>query len=90
MNLIHPNRAGLAVGALLMLWHAAWAFMVLVGVAQPFMDFIFRLHMITPAFKVEEFYIGRALCLLVVSGALGYLSGLVLAAVWNRIRVRSA
>jgi hypothetical protein len=42
------NKVGLAIGALVGGWHLVWSLLVLIGWAQPILDFIFWAHMIKP------------------------------------------
>lgn len=84
MGRIFVNRAGLAVAAVLAVWHAAWAALVAFGAAQPLMDFIYRIHFVeASAPKVGPFDPGSAAILVGVAAAAGYLVGAGLAVVWN-------
>jgi hypothetical protein len=38
--LVNPNKIGLVIGALLGGWHLIWSLVVLIGWAQPIIDFI--------------------------------------------------
>jgi hypothetical protein len=87
MKRINPHRAGVAWGSFLGLWHAFWAFLVFVGAAQWLIDFIFRLHMIAPPYKVTGFNLLTAFSLVLVTSCIGYVSGLVIALIWNRFAV---
>jgi hypothetical protein len=82
-HMLDKNKTGVALGVLLGLFHAAWAFLVLVGWAQPLMDWIFGLHFIQPPYTITEFYWGTAIVLIVVTAVIGYIVGWVLAAIWN-------
>ena len=84
MNRVHPHSLGLAFGIFLPFWHVVWSLMVLLGVAQKFMNFIFKVHMISPAYKVLAFSWGYALLLIVVTAVIGYAFGWVLGFIWNR------
>jgi hypothetical protein len=83
VNTINPNKAGLAFGALLGLYHLCWSFLVAIGWAQALMDFVFRIHFLKPVFVVEGFSFLFALILIVVTSVLGYVLGYVFAALWN-------
>jgi hypothetical protein len=85
MSSINPNKAGLAVGALLGAWHLSWALLVALGLAQPLIDFIFWIHFIKPVYVIEPFELMRAALLVAVTAGIGYLIGLVFAVLWNRI-----
>ena len=85
MTRIHPNTAGLTVGALLGAWHLTWLVLVAVGLAQPLMDFLFWIHFIKPVYVIEPFEVLRAVLLIVVTSAIGYVTGTVFALLWNRL-----
>jgi hypothetical protein len=68
MNRIHPNSFGIALGSFLAMWHTLWALLVWVGAAQRLIDFISRLHMITPPYKVSAFGFVTALALVLTNG----------------------
>jgi hypothetical protein len=85
MNTVNPNRAGLVFGAALGGWHFLWALLVAVGYAQWVMNFIFWMHFITPPYTVGRFNAEIALILILVTGAIGYVSGYVLGLLWNWI-----
>ncbi|HWI14187.1 MAG TPA: hypothetical protein VNT02_08030 [Burkholderiales bacterium] len=81
---LRPASVGLAFGLFLAGFHALWAILVLIGAAQPVMDFIFRLHMIRPPYVVDPFSFGSATALVIVTGLIGFISGWVLGWLWNR------
>ena len=88
MTRVRSNTLGLAVGSFLALCHAAWAGMVFFGWAQPLLDFVFRIHMISQPFTVTGFSIGSASTLVVFTGLIGYLSGFFVAIMMNACRPR--
>jgi hypothetical protein len=57
--------------------------LVWAGGAQPLIDFIFRLHMITPPYQVAAFSLGTAAGLVLVTAAIGYVFGWVIGVIWN-------
>ena len=82
---INKNKAGLAFGAFLGVCHLTWSVVVAIGLAQPFMDWIFKLHFIQPPYTIAPFNVGIAATLVIVTSSIGYVSGWVMAAIWNRI-----
>lgn len=90
MGEINPHRAGLVLGALLGGWHLLWSMLVALGLAQILIDFLFWIHFIKPVYVIEPFAIMRATILVLVTAALGYLSGFAFALLWNRIHAGGA
>lgn len=84
MTRLQPHSVGFALGILIGLWHALWVVLVWAGAAQPAIDYIFRLHMITPPYKIAAFDPGLALALILVTAIIGYLFGWIGAVIWNR------
>ncbi len=80
---ISALRLGIVVGVVIAALHAMWAAMVALGWAQPFLDFIFHLHMVTPPYHVETFEMATAGMLVGVTGAIGFVAGAAFAIVWN-------
>jgi hypothetical protein len=83
MSTVSIPKAGLALGVLMGGLHAVWAALVAVGWAQPFLDFIFRLHFIDPPYHVGVFDLTTAAALVGVTFLLGLAGGGALAIVWN-------
>lgn len=82
---VSPWRTGLVFGALLGLFHAAWATLVAVGAAQPLIDFILHIHFIDLAVRIVPFDAATAAELVVVTSGVGWIVGVVLATLWNRL-----
>jgi hypothetical protein len=85
MGTVNPNKAGLALGAMLGGMHLLWVLLVAAGWAQAIINFYFRIHFLTPPWTVEGFHAGLAVTLVLVTAALGYVFGYVLGVLWNRL-----
>lgn len=83
MPQINPNKSAFVLATVLGLYHLTWAALVAAGVAQRFIDFILWLHFIKPFIVVEAFSFERAAGLVLVTGAIGYVIGAVVAFLWN-------
>ncbi len=64
---------GLVFGVVGAVWHVFWSLLVWAGWAQAFIDFIFRLHFITPPYTISAFDLGTAALLVTVVFALWYI-----------------
>lgn len=83
MRHIHPLKAGIAVGAVIGLWHLLWVTLVALGWAKPVLDFVLRLHFIQFQYQLAPFTVGTAAALVALTFGIGLLFGLVFALVWN-------
>ena len=84
----NPHKVGLVIGALIGGWHFVWSVFVLLGWAQPILDFIFWAHMIQQVYFVKPFDPVAAVTLIVITGVIGYIFGFVGAVIWNRLHRR--
>ena len=86
MNMqIGVARTGLILGIVISGWHLCWSLLVAMGWAQPVINFVFWMHFITPIYVIEPFGFGRAILLLVVTAAVGFVFGSVFALAWNAL-----
>ena len=83
MHTLSPHTTGLALGGLFAVIHLLWAIAVALGVAQPAMNFVFRMHMLTPVLTVEPFSLMRSIGLIVLTFVVGYVVGWIFAKAWN-------
>jgi hypothetical protein len=90
MSRTNPHSFGLVFGIFLAVWHALWSLLVWTGAAQPLMDFTFRLHMITPPYKIATFHLGTAIGLVLVTAGVGYAMGWGIGFIWARFGPRVA
>jgi len=81
----NPHKVGLVIGALIGGWHFVWSVLVLLGSAQPILDFIFWAHMIKPVYFVKPFDPVAAVTLIVITAVIGYVFGFLGAVIWNRL-----
>jgi len=84
----NPNKVGLVIAALIAGWHLVWSVLVLIGCAQPILDFIFWAHMIKPVYFVKPFDPTAAVVLIAITSLIGYVFGFLGAVIWNRLHRR--
>jgi len=82
---IGVTKSGLVVGIVLGGYHLCWAALVASGWAQPVIDFVFWIHFIKPIYTIEPFAIARAVILIIVTAAIGFVIGSIFALVWNAL-----
>jgi hypothetical protein len=81
--MISPWRTGAAFGAVIGLFHLAWAALVALEAAQPVIDFILKIHFVELPLKIAPFNLELAVTLVSVTMALGYAGGVIFAWLWN-------
>ncbi len=84
----NPNKVGLVGGTVLGGIHLLWSLLVLVGWAQPLVNFSQWAHMAHFAVVVGPFDISAAATVVVVAALVGYAIGYALATVWNKVHSR--
>jgi hypothetical protein len=85
MTTLQPQKVGLALGSMVGLLHLVWSLIVAIGLAQPLVDFILKVHMVEAKHTILPFSFWSALTLVVVTFLIGYVVGYVFAVVWNRV-----
>lgn len=83
--MINANKIGLLFGVLIGGWHILWALLVVLGWAQPLIDFVFWAHMIQPVYLVKAFDPKAALTLIAITFITGYAFGFIGAVIWNKL-----
>ena len=53
---INKNKTGLTFGFLISFFHLMWSILVILGIAQTFLDFIFDIHMLNIPIILIPFY----------------------------------
>jgi len=70
-------QTSLITGLCLSSLHLSWIVLIILGWAQPLMDFIFKLHMLNSPFQVQPFNLGLAVSLVIITFIIGAFYGLV-------------
>ncbi len=82
---LNPQKTGLTLGSVYALFHFLWGLLVVAGLAQVWLDFIFSLHFLNNPLTVQSFDVTKWVILLVVTFLVGYVLGYVFAWLWNRL-----
>ena len=85
MKELNVNKVALSFGFFLGGWHLAWSILVALGWAQGLINFILGLHMLSVPIEVVQFNITTAGFLVVVTFAVGYITGKIFATIWNAV-----
>ncbi len=83
MSTLHAHKVGVALGGLLAAAHLVWSVLVALGLGQAWVDWVFRMHFMTPLLVVGPFAPLTALGLIIMAGIMGYIMGFVFANIWN-------
>ena len=76
-------KAGVMLALVLGSLHAIWAGLIALGWGQTVMDFLFWLHMISPAWKVQPFEPTIALFLILATATIGFVTGCLASVFWG-------
>ncbi len=79
------NKTGVVWGLFFALFHLFWAVLVAIGLAQPMMDFIFKIHLMNNPYVIASFDLTLAIMLVVITFVVGYVLGVVFAWIWNKL-----
>ncbi|MBN2585230.1 hypothetical protein JXA59_01085 [Patescibacteria group bacterium] len=82
---VNAHKLGLIVGLFAAIVHIIWSLMVVGGMAQNYMDWLFGLHMLNNPFMVGVFSWGTAIYLWIAAFVIGYILGWILAWVHNTV-----
>lgn len=86
MSELNKNAVGLVLGTLMALAHLCWLILVGIGLAQPLMDLVLRLHRISLSYSVSALSLKSTIGLLVFTFVVGYVFGWIFAALWNKFK----
>ena len=83
---MNSHKVALAVGSFAALWHLVWSVLILLGWAQPLLNFILSMHSLNNPYVVQSFDLGRSLGLIIVAFVVGYIVGTVFVKIWKSIQ----
>jgi hypothetical protein len=83
MKKLNPHGVALVVGSTFGLMHLVWSVIVMLGFAQGLLDFVFSLHFLSNPYVLQPFDAARALMLVVMTFAVGYVLGWLFTCIWN-------
>ena len=82
---MNKHKVGLTLGSFFAVIHLGWSILVMLGVAQPFYNWILALHAIEAPMTISAMGIGGLVSLVAFTAVVGYVFGWVFALVWNWI-----
>lgn len=82
---LSSHKVGLITGLFISLLHAIWSLLVFLGIAQSLLDWILDLHFILNPYVVNDFVFSKAVILVVLTFAVGYVLGYVFTTIWNKM-----
>lgn len=83
-NTKRHHHVGIVAGALAVIAHSLWIGMVMLGLAQTMLDFIYGLHFLNNPFIVGEISVIKTVGLLGVTFLAGYTLGWILSYLWDK------
>ena len=81
----NTHKAGLVGAVMLGGFHVLWSVLILLGWAQPLVNFSMWAHMVESGPVFAPFDAGAALTVIVVASCIGYAVGFILSTVWNKV-----
>lgn len=85
MAKVDINKLGITLGVFFGLLHLLWGLVVLAGVAQVYLNWIFPMHFLNNVYTVNSFNALYLLVLVIMASICGYVMGLALGAIWNYV-----
>ena len=82
---MNKNKVALVLGSFVALVHLVWSVAVALGFAQPWMDFVYKMHSLNNPFVVMPFDLGRSVGLVAITFVVAYVVGYVFATLWHKI-----
>ena len=85
MKELNTQAVALIFGFFLSGFHLLWSLLIMAGLAQPLLDWVYWLHMLNNPFRVAAFSFTTALWLIVVTFLVGYVAGWFFSLIWNKV-----
>ncbi len=85
MKELNEKKVALTLGLFFGGGHLVWSLLIIAGLAQPLLNFIFWAHMIANPYQVTGFVLTQSLILIAVAFTVGYIGGLVFAKIWKEV-----
>ena len=85
MKKLETGRVAVVVGLFLSGFHLFWTLLIIAGLAQWLLDFVFWMHMLANPYQVTGFSVTQALTLIVMTFGIGYVGGWIFAWLWNKL-----
>lgn len=82
-NKINENRLGLTLGIFLAGLHVLWSVILASGNGQALLDNAMSLHFLNINYQILDFNFSKFILLVITTFVAGYISGYVLAYLWN-------
>jgi len=82
---MNQKKVALVLGSFAGLVHLVWSIAIALGFAQPWLDFVYRMHSLNNPFVVAPFSLMRSIGLIVVTFIVGYVVGFIFATLWNKL-----
>lgn len=83
MRHLSKLKSGLALGIVVGIGHLAWTMLIAFGTAKPVLDYILKLHFLEFTYTLAPFDAVTAMTLVAVTAGVGFVFGVIFAAVWN-------
>ncbi len=80
---MNKKKTALVLGSFAGLVHLVWSVAIALGWAQPWMNFVYRMHSLNNPFMVMPFDLGRSVGLIVITFVVGSVVGYIFATLWN-------
>ncbi len=84
-NKLKPNKAGLALACLVVVYQLVWILAVAIG-KQPMLDWVLGVHFLADGMKVLPVSVGKAIVSLLTHFVAGYVLGWLFAIIWNNTK----